>query len=123
MSSDDRDADETTTYASASLPEWQKQQWEQEADKMNMTLSCYTRTMVEAGRSKLSLDEDQPSGEFTTRNLEDQIREAIDKEGPLTWETLVETVFQNMEDRIDKTASEMSDVTVKKGKYTLQDQK
>ena len=122
MSSNDEDVDETTTYVTASLPEWQKQQWEQEAEKINMSLSGYTRTMVEAGRSKIGLDETGTPSEFSTGNLEDQIREAINENGSLTWNNLVETVFQNMEDRIDKTASEMSDVDVKKGEYTLIDQ-
>lgn len=119
MSSPDDDPDETTTYVTTSLPEWQKQQWEKEAERMNMSLSGYTRTMVEAGQSKISLEDSGTPSEFSTGNLEDQIREAISKNGSLTWDKLVETVFQNMEDRIDKTANEMSDIDVKKGKYTI----
>lgn len=119
MSSTEDEVDETTAYATASLPEWKKQQWQQEAENMNMSLSSYTRMMVEAGRSKIGLDEAGTPNEFATGNLEDQIRESLGEDGPLTWSSLVESVFQNLEDRIDKTASEMSDVTVEKGKYTL----
>lgn len=119
MSSDETTTDETTAYATASLPEWQKQQWEQEAETMNMTLSCYTRTMVEAGRSKIGVTDTQTPNEFTTGNIEDQIRETLAEQGPLSWDALLDAVLQNMENRIDQTVSEMADVSVKKGKYTL----
>ena len=119
MYSDEMTTDETTAYATASLPEWQKQQWEKEADTMNMTLSCYTRTMVEAGRSKIGTTEAHTPSEFTTGNIEDQIRETLAEEGPLTWGELLDAMLQNMENRIDQTVSEMADVTVNKDKYTL----
>ena len=102
----ERDTDRTTvrTY----VPAYQKTNWEEHAEALDMSLSEYVRAMVQAGRSGFEDGGDrirpEPSPEDATpgvQGVKTTILEAL-SEGPQDWEELVEIVAGDVEERLDE---------------------
>lgn len=97
------------------IPEWQKEHWQEHADRLGMSQSEFVRTMVQAGRRELGLEEDEnileeggsdgsdPGG----RGLEVRVEALLSRQGSLSWDELVSTVVDDVEQQIDDTLDEL----------------
>lgn len=89
-----------------SAPEEQIDQWEKEADEMNVTRAEYMRLMIQAGRRQFPVCDtgnDQSDG----INVENRVLDALEEHGELTWEELIETAIGDVEDKVESTIEEL----------------
>jgi hypothetical protein len=125
MSADGVDTERATvkTY----VPVYQKAEWQAHADDLDMTQSEFVRTMVQAGRREFDLEpvEAEDSGSNPGgQDLEEHVLDVLGSEGALAWDDLLETLTEDIEDRLDEALDELqSDNRVKysgrEGGYTL----
>lgn len=110
MASDDRTA--VKTY----VPQYQKEEWAEHADELEMSQSEFVRTMVQAGRS----DFDIPSMDGLVSNAEeptesnddgfqDRILALLEREGVLDWDELVDRLIDDIEDDVDAALGRLQD--------------
>lgn len=105
-----------TTY----VPAYQKKEWEGQAESMDMSLSEFVRSMVQAGRrgfgnqqestnsesdkSRQASDVDQPSSTGTTPGVQPRkmVLQALDDHEPLGWDELVRKSIGDLEDDVEE---------------------
>jgi hypothetical protein len=94
------------------VPEYQKDEWVSEAEAMNMSLSEFVRSMVQAGRSDISADADvgssdsagEPAGTPSSTpdpggsGLEDRVVDILDSDEFYDWDELVADTSELVED-------------------------
>lgn len=103
MAADDQnDRARVVTY----VPTQQKTEWAAHADELNMSQAEFVRTMVQAGRKDFTLESGgmepgsgtaDPGGE----PLETRVLDALDSNGSLSWEQLVDSLSTDFEDRLE----------------------
>lgn len=89
-----------TTYA----PRYQKERWSAHAERLDMSLSEFVRTMVQAGRR--GFDPSTPEGASSSpdsggKRLEDRVADVLSQRGSLSWDELVAEVSGDVEARLD----------------------
>ena len=97
------------------VPEDQKSIWQEHADELGMSQSEFVRTMVQAGRRGFSIEERQnpvepdPSGSDPRgSDLERRVEAAL-ADGVLSWEELVDAVFDDFEGRLEEALDALQD--------------
>jgi hypothetical protein len=115
------------------VPADQKVIWQDHADELGMSQSEFVRTMVQAGRRGFSIEDDSnpvepdPSGADPRGNdLEGRVEAAL-ADGVLSWEALVEAVFNDFEGQLEETLDSLQDrnrvkYNGREGGYTLTDE-
>ncbi|MFB6153598.1 MAG: DUF5805 domain-containing protein [Halodesulfurarchaeum sp.] len=137
----DADVDTERAVVTTYVPAYQKEQWETHADSLDMSLSEFVRSMVQAGRRGFGA-EDTPEGEgeSSVNEVEDDgsrpstpggdirktVLQTLEEEGSQTWEELVEIVTDDIEDDLETTLDELQEANTiiyrpRKGGYTLQE--
>lgn len=115
------DVDTSRTHVQTYVPAYQKDQWAAEAESMDMSLSEFVRSMVQAGRSELSLDEtampnrdikkapaDPSSGsEPQGSRLEDRVLAILDEGDYYEWDELVAALTDDVEQRLEDALQEL----------------
>ncbi|MFC7096149.1 DUF5805 domain-containing protein [Halobaculum marinum] len=129
------DADTERVAVTARVPAYQKEAWVADAERLGMSQSEFVRTMVQAGRRDLGIAEEfgSPPGveaEATADRrepandsgnlegaspptnpggdgLETRLLDALDREGVLSFDRLVEEVAGDIEERVDETMGEL----------------
>lgn len=109
------------------VPAYQKAEWQAHAEDLDMTLSEFVRTMAQAGRRQFELDPVEPEDSGSDpggQGLEDHVLEILESRGAQAWDELVESLTEDIEDRLDETLDELqSDNRIKysgrDGGYTL----
>lgn len=91
------------------LPKYQKAKWKEDAARLDMSQSEFVRAMVQAGRR--GFNPDPPERESSDSNpggsgLEEQVLDAL-QEGVHTWDELLATVSESMEEQLDETLQEL----------------
>ena len=104
-------SEETDTERSTVMtyvPAYQKAEWKAHADELGMSQAEYVRTMVQAGRKGFELDSQTADPEGGSdpsdpggNGLETRVLDAFDSAEVLSWETLVDTLSSNFEDRLE----------------------
>lgn len=105
------------------VPSEQKQLWVSHADELEMTLSEYLRTMVQAGRAPFEVQWDRTSDANPRGDdLESAILDVLE-EGPATFGELSDEIIGELETELDETLQAMDQVTVsgRTGEYRLND--
>lgn len=103
------DVDTSRTVVRTYVPAYQRDEWDSHAEDLDMSRSEFVRTMVQAGRRGFGDDIHEPgedsetSQESDDSSLDDQIRSAIDENGPLTWDELLSSVTGDIERRLDES--------------------
>ncbi len=143
------DADTERTAVKTYVPAYQKGAWRDHAEELDMSLSEFVRTMVQAGRRGFGADGagDAPAASGTSddgapaatgdaatpaaaadggRDLEARVVEALAGTEALSWEDLVAAVTDDVEGRLEETLQALqSDDRVQHsgrlGGYTLTD--
>ncbi|QKG93915.1 hypothetical protein HPS36_13990 [Halorubrum salinarum] len=97
------------------VPTEQKEIWREHADELDMSLSEFVRTMVQAGRrgfapSESATDEEPASEGSDPRghDLERRVRAALES-GPRSWDELVQAVVGDVEDELEATLDDLQD--------------
>ncbi len=115
------------------VPAEQKRRWQRHADDLEMSQSEFVRTMVQAGRRGFSFDDERNPTEAPPERsnprghgLERRIETALSGE-PCSWEELVDAVFDDFEDQLEKTLESLQDdnrvrYNGRRGGYTLVDE-
>jgi hypothetical protein len=114
---DEQDTERTSvrTY----VPAYQKEAWAEHAEVLDMSLSEYVRSMVQAGkrgfegskeRSDSADPEEPPSGGATpgVDGLEDTVVDAL-SEGPREFDELVDVVAEDLRREIDDVLARLED--------------
>ncbi|WP_396612533.1 DUF5805 domain-containing protein [Haloferax sp. S1W] len=124
--SDEGDRATVQTY----VPSHQKDIWKEHADQLGMSQSEFVRTMVQAGRAnfdvpvrgdeagttpgvdgaKTALQNGDSNHEEGSRNngaLSDRVIDALATESYQSWDDLVSTLTENIEDRLESTLQEL----------------
>ena len=108
MAADGADTDRTAvkTY----VPSYQKAVWQAHADDLDMSQSEFVRTMVQAGRREFELDPVEPEDSGSDpggQGLEDRVLEILRDEGAMSWDELLSTVTENIEDALDDALDDL----------------
>lgn len=121
--------DTSRTSVKTYVPQYQKSAWVDHADELDMSLSEFVSTMVQAGRKGF---EGEASGEASSeRNpggegLEDRVVAQL-RSGPLSWDELLESLSGDLESRLDDALTELQDdnrlrYSGRDGGYVLRDE-
>lgn len=97
--------DNSKTAVKTYVPAYQKEQWAEHAEELDMSQSEFIRTMVQAGRKGFEpkREEPDPGGpDPGGEGLETRVLEALSEE-PRSWEELLEAASGEIETRLDKT--------------------
>jgi len=103
------------------VPRYQREEWDEHAEDLEMSRSEYVRTMVQAGRRGFGAAPDRQESTDTGENeterpelddeavLQERIVEVIEQEDCLSWEELVTAVAGDIETRIERALGELQD--------------
>lgn len=115
--SEQQDRTAVRTY----VPEHQRAVWAREADSMDMSLSEFVRSMVQAGRRDFELEgssssdqggieEHHPGGSTPRgRALEDRVLATLESAGVAGWDDLVAALSDDFEERLEDVLDELQD--------------
>lgn len=113
MAVEEQDTDRKTvkTY----IPAYQRDEWDDHAEELDMSRSEFVRSMVQAGRKGYEGSESAPPEDTTVENqseplgeppaaadFDSAVLEALDK-GPKSWEALLEHVVDDVEAQLEET--------------------
>ena len=131
--STESDPDTSRTVVQTYVPAYQRDSWDDHAEKLGMSRSEFVKTMVQAGRSEFGADIDsldEPTGESTDdagENLDDRVLDALSANDPLSWDELLAAVTDDIENRLEETLQEMQSAdkirySGRDGGYVIDDQ-
>ncbi|MFC6825401.1 DUF5805 domain-containing protein [Halopelagius fulvigenes] len=115
MSSEGSDGERKTvmTY----VPAYQKEEWTDHADRLGMSQSEFVRTMVQAGRRDFDVPErpygrtesaaEESPDEGRADGFEESVLDALSVAEHRSWDELLETLTEDIEDRLDETLQEL----------------
>lgn len=115
--SGERPVDTERTAVKTYVPAYQKEAWREHAADLDMSLSEFVRTMVQAGRRGFGADvageASAASGETRRadpapaadggRDLEERVVGALAGDGPLAWDDLLAAATGDVESRLEET--------------------
>ncbi|SDF70036.1 DUF5805 domain-containing protein [Halorientalis regularis] len=123
----DGDVDTSRASVRTYVPAYQKEEWDRQADRMDMSLSEFVRSMVQAGRRGFEggIDGDtstNPSAE-SDQGLEAQIVAELRERGCCSWDDLVTAVTDDIESELERTLQESQRIqhSPRQGGYVLED--
>ena len=102
------DTDTERKVVKTYVPSYQKEEWREHADELGMNQSEFVKSMVQAGRrgfDSSAVDADEPRSEDETsggNGLEEQVIDIL-SDGYCSWDDLVESLTENLEDRLEAT--------------------
>lgn len=115
------------------IPAYQKAEWRDHADELGMSQSEFLRTMVQAGRR--GFGESEPDASETQKSndsgengasdeLADRVETVLTADEYHSWDELLASITDNIEDRLEETLAELQDENVvrysgRNGGYTL----
>lgn len=103
------------------VPEGQYERWATEADSMDMSLSEFVRSMVQAGRRGFDLGGSNPpqrsnpeeghlrASDPGGHGLEDRVLSTLESEGVASWDSLVEELSGDFEEQLDSALDALMD--------------
>lgn len=118
------------------VPAYQRDQWDDHADDLDMSRSEFVRTMVQAGRRGFGDDGtatthasgDPQGGDDPGQTTEDITAEILTalQDGPVAWDDLIETVIGDVETEVESALKELEEAgsvrySGPKGGYILTD--
>lgn len=115
--SEQQDRTTVRTY----VPQYQADEWASEAESLDMSLSEFVRSMVQAGRKGFDIGSEGP-GEPTNSEephlppsnpggsgLEDRILAVLDSSGVADWDALVSELSGDFEERLEDAIEALED--------------
>jgi hypothetical protein len=119
----DGDVDTSRARIQTYVPSYQKAEWQAHADELDMSLSEFVRSMVQAGRRGFSeahrtesapQSENPGEGEYSDDNprgehLEDRVLSILDDGGCYDWNELLDAVTDDVETRLEEALETLQD--------------
>lgn len=118
------------------VPEYQKAEWQRHARELDMSLSEFVRSMVQAGRRGFEPPEEPASetapaatpssgGEPRGSDLEERVLTRLSEEGYAGWDELLAAVTDDVERRLEETLDDLQErneirYSGRHGGYTLE---
>lgn len=98
------------------VPTYQRELWDDHADRLDMSRSEFVRTMVQAGRRQIGDDPElaaDPTADNTTsrddESLDEEILGLLADAGALSWDELLSALTDDIENRLDETLQELQE--------------
>ena len=127
-------ADTSRAVVQTYIPSYQRDEWDEHAEELDMSRSEFVRTMVQAGRRGFGADPEMESGPDAGEDgsdgesadaIEERVVESL-REGPLSWEELRDAVAGNIEQQIEDALGRLQEQgrvrhSGRKGGYVLED--
>lgn len=101
--------DTSRTAVKTYVPAYQKAEWQDHADDLDMSQSEFLRTMVQAGRRGFQGGTEEPGSPDADpggNGLETRLLELLSAD-TYTWDELLEAVSDDIESRLDETLEEL----------------
>lgn len=100
------------------VPAYQCDEWEREAEQLEMSRAEYVRTMVQAGRREFTLKEPSSGQENSAERasagfnpggdtLRSRVLDVLHHEGVCDWDELVDGVTGDLEDQIEEALDDL----------------
>jgi len=132
----DEQVDTSRTVVKTYVPAYEKDEWREHADELDMSQSEFVRTMVQAGRRGFFEESDRntdetPAKETTADNatdatggLEQRVESVLTPDEYYSWDELLAAITDNIEERLDETLADLQEENVvrysgRNGGYTL----
>lgn len=118
----DSDRDTSRTVVKTYLPAYQREEWDEHADQLDMTRSEFVKTMVQAGRrgfegvehgggapgEQQAPDNDDADGDSPTGpDLREAVLEALSEDGFKSWDGLLESVTGDIESQLEAVLEDL----------------
>lgn len=115
------------------VPAYQRDVWDEHAEKLDMSRSEFVKAMVQAGRRGFGADtadteraERSDAGGTYTESLEDRVIDCLERESCLSWEELLREVTDDIEARLESTLQDLQNngtirYSGREGGYVLDD--
>lgn len=116
--SSDSDVNTSRTVVQAYVPAYQRDQWDEHAEQLDMSRSEFVKTMVQAGRHHVSDGEipdligqsvDSNGDETEAGSLSDEIVDLLGDSGALSWDELLAALTDDIETRLDDAMQELQE--------------
>lgn len=86
------------------IPRWQKDEWVDHADQLDMTQSEFLRSMVQAGRSSIGESRtdsfDSPDATPGDDGLEERVLDVLRETGYHTWDDILDEIMDDIEKQL-----------------------
>ena len=102
-------ADTEKKYVKTYVPAYQKDEWQEHADELDMSQSEFVRTMVQAGRQGFDPDREEPGSPDPDPGgnaLETRVLELLSAD-TYSWDELLDAVSDDIESRLDETLEQL----------------
>lgn len=106
----DSEADTSRTVVRTYVPAYQREEWDNHAEQLEMSRSEFVRTMVQAGRRGFGAQAEASSSSSESNDsveqsqpLDERVREELAENGPLSWDELLAAVTGDVESRLDES--------------------
>lgn len=116
--SGDGDVDTSRTVVQTYVPAYQRDAWDDHADRLEMSRSEFVKAMVQAGRRQIGDDPDLlPESEESTedgsqeaeQSLPGEVTALLEDTEALSWDELLAALTDDIESRLDETLQELQD--------------
>jgi len=97
------------------VPTYQRELWDDHADRLDMSRSEFVRTMVQAGRRQIGDDPELVAGAEQERtaseeeSLGEEVVTLLTEADALAWEELLAALTDDIESRLDETLQELQE--------------
>jgi predicted Rossmann fold nucleotide-binding protein DprA/Smf involved in DNA uptake len=93
------------------VPASQRERWLAEADDLDMSQAEYVRSMVQAGRRNLGIDErertEDPDANPRGNDVKDRVLSALSRENPVAFDRIVAQVTGDIEGEVQAALSRL----------------
>lgn len=116
--SGDGEVDTSRTVVQTYVPAYQRDVWDNHADRLEMSRSEFVKTMVQAGRRQIGDDPELiPDSDGSTgddsgeaeQSLGSEVTELLEDADALSWEDLLASLTDDIESRLDETLQELQE--------------
>ena len=129
--------DESRVTVKTYVPAYQKDEWREHAEALDMSQSEFVRTMVQAGRRGFLEEEesderspgenssiDTATDEGSRDALEERVESVLTTGEYYSWDDLLTAITDNIEDRLEETLADLQEQNIvrysgRNGGYTL----
>lgn len=129
-------AETTRTAVRTYVPAYQKDRWQEHADRLDMSMSEFVRMMVQSGRrgfleaeENAATDTDASENESSSGpgDVDAAVIAALSEHEYLAWDDLVDAVIGDVEEQIENTLQQLQSenrvqYSGRQGGYTLIDE-
>lgn len=110
------DPDTSRAVVQTYVPSYQRDLWDDHADRLDMSRSEFVRTMVQAGRRQIGDDPElaaSPQADRTAsteeESLEKEVLSLLAEADALAWEEVLAALTDDIESRLDDTLQELQE--------------